>query len=290
MSTEDLARRTLSSRTLGEVLPVSIATALAVESLLGMNPEAPVEDHHLDEFDSLYINVRTLVRNLLGAIQSEDRQVSVGPQYVLEYVINEMITITRLMKEEAPEKTVVFYTPSYNEAFIKSYKHGIIRQYKTKQQSYYWERETYVQEGIIKELAKREDQLICLATDTQLPKDHVKVMILTHYPIDLLSRYQFRDLKLIESHTGAVKPHSEWYTKLTGYKDRPTTPFDRATLQVFGDGVMFMASKRKIRQTFIELATKYKWTNRSTEELVKYSAAKLRDPFFDIYVQELYSK
>lgn len=290
MSAEDAMRRALSSRTLGEVLPISIATALAIESLLGENPDAPVQEDHLDMFDSLYINVRTLVRNLLGAIQTEDKGISISPVLVLEYVINEMNTIAQLMSDEASDKTIVFYNPSYNEVFKNKFKHGILKQYKTKQQSYLYERELYVHGAIEKELKEQGSKLTFIETDTTLPQDKVSVVILTHYPIDLLSRYQFKDLYLIESHTGTLKSHGEWHTKLTGYKERPPMPFDKAMLQVFGDGVLFMSSKAKLRRTMIEIAIANKWTYRTTEELVKFSAAKLNDPFFTNYVNELYSK
>ncbi len=288
MSPDQITREILSSRTLGEVLPVSIATALAIESLIGENPEAPVEGDHLDMFDSLYINVRTLTRNLLGAIQTSDKNTHINPSLILEYVMGEMVTIVSLLKEDAPDKNVIFYSPSYREVYVKSFKHGIVKEYKTKQQSYYFERESFVEDMITKEVEKNNLELTVIDIDTEIPSDKVNVVILTHYPVDLLSRYSFKSLNLIESHTGALKGPSEWYTKLTGYKERPPIPFDRAMLQIFGDGTMFLASKRKLRTTIIELANKYKWTYRSTEDLVKFSAAKLNDPFFTNYVNELY--
>lgn len=288
MSPEQVSREVLSSRTLGQVLPISIATALAIESLIGENPDAPEEGDHLDIFTSLYINVRTLTRNLLGAIQTSDKNVIISPSLILEYVMGEMSAIVSLLKEDAPDKNVIFYSPSYKESYTKSFKHGILKEYKTKQQAYYFERESFVEDLISEEIKKNKLDTTIIDIDTEIPTDRVDVVILTHYPIDLLSRYNFKSLNLIESHTGAIKGPSEWYTKLTGYKDRPPIPFDRAMLQIFGDGTMFLSSKRKIRTTIIDLATKYKWTYRSTEDLVKFSVAKLNDPFMTKYVNELY--
>lgn len=290
MSADDRARTVLSSRTIGEVLPISIATSLAIESLLGKNPEAPIEEDHLEEFDSLYINVRTLVRNMLGAVQTEDKNINLSPILIMEYIINEMITIQSIMEDEADGKTVVFYAPSYEGVYKDKFKHGIIKEYKTKGQSYLLERELYVQRNIVKEVDKMEVTLNLLEVDIKIPVDRVKVAMLSHYPIDLLSRYQFSTLNLVESHTGAFKGPGEWYTKLTGYKDRTPIPFDKAMLQVFGDGTMFLSSARKLRTTFLELSEKYKWTYRTTEELIKFSAKKLHDHAFSIYVDELYSK
>lgn len=291
MSLEEEARRVLSSRTLGEVLPISIATALAVESLIGENPDAPVVEDHLDRFDSLYINVRTLVRNLLGAIQTEDKNFSISPKYVLEYVANEMSTIVQLFKEYASDKNVVFYNPSYNDVYKGlKFKHGIVKEYKTKQQSYQYERENHVNAAISKYVEENNIDVTIIEINTKIPKDRVQVAMLTHYPIDLLDRYQFTELSLIESHTGALKGPGEWYTKLTGYKERPPMPFDKAMLQLYGDGTMFLSSKRKLRETVIELAKRFDWTYRTTEDLVKFSAKSLNDHFFTNYVNELYSK
>lgn len=288
MSPEERSREVLASRTLGTVLPISIATALAIESLIGENPDAPVEGDHLESFDTLYINVRTLVRNLLGAIQTEDKNVILDPVLVLEYVVSEMGIVVSLMKEEAGDKNVVFYTSSYQEAYGNKYKHGILREYKTPQQSYYFDREVYVQSEVAKSLKESKSDLTLLEVDTEIPKDPVDVVILTHYPVDLLSRYNFKSLNLIESHTGALKGPSEWYTKLTGYKDRPPMPFDKAMLQIFGDGTMFRSAQRKIRTTMIEIAQKNRWTYRSTEDLVKFSVDRHNDPFLKQYVNELY--
>lgn len=290
MSAEDRARTALSSRALGELLPISIATALAIESLLGKNPDAPVEEDHLDEFDSLYINVRTLVRNMIGAIQTEDKNINLSPELVMEYVINEMITIQAIMAEDASDNNVIFYAPSYAEVFKKKYKHGIIKEYKTKGQSYLLERELHVQRNIVDEVKEMDTEFSILELDTEHSTDRVNVAMLTHYPIDLLSRYKFSNLLLIESHTGALKGPGEWYTKLTGYKDRPPTPFDKAMLQIFGDGTTFLSAARKLRTAVIELAQKHKWTYRSTEDLVKFSARTLNDPAFTLYIDELYSK
>lgn len=290
MNAEERARQVLSSRVIGEVLPISIATALAIESLIGQNPNTPEVEGYLDKTESLYINVRTLVRNMIGAIQKEDKNINISPMLIMEYILNEMDTIQMILEEEAPDVTVVYYTPSYEGIFKDKFKHGIVREYKTKSQSYLLERELHVQKNIVKEVDESDRVFKLLEVDIEFPIDRVDVVMLTHYPIDLLSRYQFSNLYLLESHTGTLKGSGEWYTKLTGYKDRPPMPFDKAMLQVFGDGVMFLSSARKLRTTFIDLAKKYKWTYRSTEDLVKFCANKLNDIAFTKYVNELYSK
>lgn len=288
MASEDKQRLVLSNRVLGEVIPISIATALAIESLVGKNPDAPVVDSHLPEVDLLVINVRTLVRNLLGAIQKEDKLVQISGPALVEYIIQDINIINQTLAEYASDTLdIVFYVPTYKSIYNGLYKHGILKESRTPNQIYQNTSELYVVDNLIT-VAKEQSIDNVISVDANLDKYPVACAMLTHYPVDLLNRYQFNSLYLLESHTGALKGPTEWNTKLTGGKANINLPFDRATLQVFGDGVMFISSKSKLRSTFRELAERYKWTARSTPDLVKFSATQLSDPFFDQYVKELY--
>lgn len=288
MAREDKQRTVLSNRVLGEIIPVSIATALAIESLVGKNPDAPVVDSHLPEVDVLYINVRTLVRNLLGAIQKEDKLVSIAGPVLVEYVIQDINIINQTLSEYASDTLdVIYYAPTYDSIYKGRYKHGILKEARTPNQVYQNTSELYAVDNIVK-AAEEQGISNVISIDTDLSKYSAAAAMLTHYPVDLLNRYQFTSLSLLESHTGALKGPAEWNTKLTGGKVNHNLPFDRATLQVFGDGVMYISSKSKLRTTFRELAERYKWTARSTPDLIKFSATQLSDPFFDQYVKELY--
>lgn len=289
MSLADRQRYILTSRVLGENIPVSISTALAVESLLGQNPEAPDPDSKWEQIDILYINTRTLVRNLLGAIATESKKVDLSVELVLEYVYQEMIVIQSAIEEATyGDVKVAYYSPSYIDVYTKDYIHGTPREYKTPPQLYQALREKHVQLNIAKHIADGDVVLTHLEVNTVLPRVPTRAALLTHYCVDLMSRYSFKTLYLLESHTGAFKGPQEWYTKLTGYKDRPPMPFDKATLQVFGDSATFRSSKVKLRRTFIDMAIQHKWTPMSTQALVVHSAKMLNDPFFMNYVLELY--
>lgn len=290
MAKEDKQRTVLSNRVLGEVLPISIATALAIESLIGKNPDAPVVDDHLGEIDILKINVRTLVRNLVGAIQKEDKDIEITGPVLIDYVCADINVINTILSEYAEDTlAVMFYVPTYNAVYTSRYKHGILKVAKTPKQVYNHNLELYVVDHILKHA---ED--VGITNIESMDSDMIAYpghcATITHYPVDLLSRYNFTSLSLLESHTGALKGSSEWNTKLTGGKVNVNLPFDRATLQVFGDGVMFMSSKSKLRNLFLEMADKHKWTPRSTKELVIFSSTQINDVFFENYVKELYRK
>src|SRR5690606_15099886 len=79
--------------------------------------------------------------------------------------------------------------------------------------------------------------------DMDFEQDQRKVLIITHFPVDLLNRYKFSRLVLLETHTGAMKPHTLWYTKLYNGKELNMIPFDRMTVQLFGDGNLFTDRK-----------------------------------------------
>src|SRR5690606_22392271 len=114
-------------------------------------------------------------------------------------------------------------------------------------------------------------------------------LILTHFPVDLLNRYRFKTLKLLESHTGAIKPFNVWNTKLKDGQGLDVIPFDRMTLQMFGDNAHFSPMHKKVRMTIYNLVVKNKWTYATTKDYVFYCIQQNRDPALEDLVRELYS-
>jgi hypothetical protein len=68
----------LAGREMGQ-LPVSIGTSLALESVTGILPEHETDDPDIHKFDSLWVNVRTLFRNIVASIPS-DQKVMLSPE------------------------------------------------------------------------------------------------------------------------------------------------------------------------------------------------------------------
>ena len=68
--------------------------------------------------------------------------------------------------------------------------------------------------------------------------EHKKDMyITTHIGLDLLPLAKFKDVTLIESHTGEFKDNLKWYTKLRKYgkNDMSLIPFNEVMYRIFGD-------------------------------------------------------
>lgn len=104
-----------------------------------------------------------------------------------------------------------------------------------------------------------------------------RALILTHSAVDLLSTYRFDELVLLESHTGKLKPKSQWGTKL-GAKDE-TMPFNAFTLQVFGDGsTHFSPMSIKYRRAVLEVAKKDRWVSVTTLAKIRMGVNTIKDP------------
>lgn len=278
----------LAARVMGSTVPISIASALAIESIIGLSELAPTDDPQIKKIDTLLINIRTLVRNLLGAIEG-DVKWDLPHDELIDIIKIEMSVIDGIVKDYSDGKVeAIFYHPSYVANYSGRFKYGILKEPKQPKQIYNFQAEEKVGEKIIKD--KETIQLNILSLNSDLPKMDVKAIVMTHYPADLLSRYNFTELRLLESHTGAIKGVSLWNTKLQNGRSIPNIPFDRAMLQMFGDGVMFRPAAIKLRRAIVEIAAKHNWTPLSTETLVKHSVKQYKDPFLIEYMSGAYSK
>src|SRR5574343_550650 len=229
----------LARRVLGEAVPISVGTALAFEEGLF---KGQINNHR-----HVYINLHTLFRNLHGALLPEDRT-SVNPDVFISGLLEECT----LLKEAVSRVTrglgdLQFYCPTYI-SLGKKFPKANLRVVKTQKQQIY----TSLANTVLRVFVNhREDFLKKVGvelsvTDCELPGIPNLSVVLSHHPVDLLSAKA--DTMLLESHTGALKPLQLWYTKLNGGKAFTRIPFNRLTLQVFGDNTDFGPMNSKVRQ------------------------------------------
>jgi hypothetical protein len=243
--------------------PISIGTALSFETLrIGPNPvydpERPIpKGTDITKYDSFWINLKTLYRNILSALPAQSQEGVMAGEclYALEYeveIIREIVAdITR------GAITPTFYTSGY-EDLAKEHPHALLRVYNTpKQQAYHAQEEI-----VIREFHKRHGQKegVFYVKRKIVPTTPTRGLILSHCAYDLLNVRYFTDLELLESHTGVVKNKSQWYTKLQTAKDQASIPFNCATLQVFGDSLLFQPFPIAQRKELIATAIERKWT------------------------------
>lgn len=254
---------------------ISIATSLALEAAAGIYPDRPENPAPITKgVREVWINLRTLVRNLYGAM-STDRREMMLPNHGVGPLVEEMTIIENvIIKISNGNVRTVFYVCDYTSVQRKFPK-ALLRQPKTPKQ--------IVQQKV-------EDETIHMTLATSPPHDirffnfelngsFPHSFIISHLPIDLLSRYSFQRLELLESHSGRLKAYPMWYTKLTNGKELDNIPFCRFSIQVFGDGGnLFGMLPNKTRAKVLELAKEDRWSPLTTDEKIRLSLRKVEDP------------
>jgi hypothetical protein len=275
----------LAKRATGE-LPMSIGTSLAIEAL---------KEKH--DYDTLWINIRTLWRNLYESIEREDRERLLKPpspaQMDAHYrAICKAMSVT--MNEELEHirrflgdkiSGVRTYHLGYRD-LAKRFPLGLLRVPTTPLQQQHYDLMERTLDFVLLDDA---DTFIEQDKGSELRGEATKSLIITHYPVDLLSRTKFNSLRLLESHTGAIKSKSQWATKLTDGRDMKIIPFNAFTIQVFGDGpVSFNRYPTAIRKGVLEVAAATRWTPVTTMEKIRYSIRGMKDQFASKQLQRLF--
>ena len=260
--------------------PISIATSLALEVTLGTGTapeENPTKDNVLKNYESIWINLRTLARNAINAVDTSMKD-QLAVQDIVEVLKYETQQIDAIIDQYIPGcREVIFYESSYKDLVKRIGTKVILRSPRT-------------------EIQKRNASLINLGTTTfaeasekemqQLRKsdplfenkgDGVRrfkwvpdpdkavwsTAILTHFPLDLVHHTKFKKLTLLESHTGALKTYDQWDSKFYD-KDAKPMPFNAASLAFFGDTEVFKPVKPEVRQQIIAIARKRGWSGVTT--------------------------
>lgn len=273
----------LLNRATGQ-LPVSIATSLAIESLLGIHPDIPVKTPPIEQYQELWINLRTLVRNILGSLESNARK-NITPVEVKDILLEEMQYITNEVKSKGIRE-VVYYASDLN---LSKYKYA-------KQRLIHTDRQRHEDMIIGKSIGLLLKQANDYPNDTYEVKrfslslkptrNNTKTVIITHQCIDLLAYRSFKSLTLLESHTGAFKDRDRWYTKYYNGNELNQIPFTEKLLQVFGDKETFSPLDPKLRKAILEIAEKYRWTPLTTEDKINYGINSMRNQYaVDLYRQ-----
>lgn len=269
-----------SNRTLGQ-FPLSIATSLAIEAAFGIYPDRPETKEPILKYNTLWINIRTLFRNTLGAMEKGDAG-RVQPPMLAITLSEEMTFIRDIIKERTNNSVnVVFYYSNYSN-IETHFKHSVIGMDNTDKQKEYTLLHNQTIE-ILFENNKKEhihDIRLFKLFLTEHSISNSDVAIITHYAIDLLSAHIFKKLTLLESHTGHFKDKVLWYTKFNGdTKELNQIPFNKCFITVFGDDVTFRPFALKTRVNILELAKKYNWTAITTIDKLRYCIGQLKNPY-----------
>lgn len=273
----------VDEREKGQV-PVSIGTSLALEAAFGVYPERDVVvPAPILSIKELWINVRTIIRNCFNALTTENKD-KVLPKDLLPAIMEEFNIIeSAVIRQTHGDVRVIYYLPDYS-SLQRHFPKAILRQAQTPKQMAY----RALEHLLITSIAKYPPSQDIRFCDYLVEGQHPEAWMLTHFPVDLMARYQFKKLSLLESHAGNIKAYPQWYTKLTGGKDLQRIPFGRFALQVFGDGNnQFSAMPSKIRNEVLSLAEADGWTSVSTDDRIRMSIRKIQDSALRATIQGL---
>ena len=267
-------------------LHVSIGTSLALEGALGIYPEHEVSPAPLLEYNQLWINLATMFRNLFGSLTAVDQDQVTAKDLTIA-LASEIPIVEAVVAEAAGRKVhVVFYVNDMKDVG-KWFPNASIKKPTTNKQRIY----QAIRDDVLKQLPSYLD-------DGDFRLFHGKIqgegrtLILTHSAIDLLSYPSFDSLVLLESHTGKIKPRNQWGSKL-GCKDE-TLPLNTFTLQVFGDGSLYLSPLSiKYRRAVLGLAKHDRWSPVTTKEKIRVGLATVKDAeirkrLLDLYATTLF--
>jgi hypothetical protein len=216
--------------------------------------------------DCVMLNLRTLIRNASQAYESGDKEATDVDQLV-DDVSSDLRLIGTWLEQIRKSKPIqmVVYCPDYSKLKSDFPKADLVDHSESsttatpKQKAY-----AKLVEKVLEKLLKHYGKLI-VETKARLPDFNGKGIVLTHHVVDLTTAKGIGRLWLLESHTGTLKPFTLWYTKLTGGGELHFIPFNRLTIQIFGDkSTNFKASSHGIRELVKKLAQDNHWTSATT--------------------------
>lgn len=256
----------LASREVGQYA-LSIATSLAIESFTGIHPERTWPHPPIQDYQELWVNLSTLYRNLLGAVQRDDLKL-ITEGGVAQALLDEVNMLHEIIQQQSQGRCkVVLYTSDYAN-LASHYPHALLRTDNTAKQLEYTA-------NLQATVGRLLDLLIPFQYDVHTftrqlrPKQRSKAAILTHYAFDLLSEPEFTRLTLLESHTGNLKERGQFYTKYVGGNQLQPLPFTEGLLQLFGDSETFRPQANKLRREVTDLAASCHWTPLTTRSKIR---------------------
>ncbi|WP_144106648.1 hypothetical protein [Paraburkholderia sp. BCC1886] len=267
----------ISARAVGQY-PVSISTSLALEGAFGIHPDLPpVKSAPILEYEQLFVNMRTLFRNFLGAMDKVSGAM-VSPDEIAITLNEEMEQITEIVNEGSNGRCKpVFYLSKY-KGMAQAYPYAAFRVDSTDRMKANAVILKQTMALIAQQNRDRDDPILIF--DRKLTPEKVpapKTLIITHHAYDLLSYRAFRSLSLLESHTGRIKDRALWYTKYSNGRELAQIPFREDLIQVMGDGETFRTLDPKLRKEVLELATRFNWSAVTTSDRIRFCADFIKD-------------
>ena len=244
--------------------PVSIGTGLALESLF-----EPIIDRYdktkeihkvkLSDYKYHIINVYTLIRNIIGAVENiKKKETLLYSTKLVETVVGELELIRNLYIGSTTEP--IFIMPDYAIP---------LRNLNYKKDVQSW----YVMLELIDRLSKRSilnNKLVKIVTDYKLPKLNERCLITSHIQLDYLNVKNIPNLDILQSHTGELITTKDFNSKYhpMGQKTMDVFPFMEELYFLLGDNTLIKPQALSVRYQLHILALENKWNFRTTKDKV----------------------
>ena len=253
-------------RTIGDS-GLSIATHLTMENLLPIqryDKEKPLANPiNLNDYTYFLFNFYTLARNVYNSYASREK-LDIIKNKQFYNVVEDEITILQTYFSNFNKTKFVIYKPNYDKV-IKMFN-----QFKGDKNTVKYEDFVILDKYLTKFIEKGTSlHTVVDKTSYILPKMDGDVILMTHFPMDLLNKGR---LHLIESHTGKLKSQKDFYTKFhtLGVRDLSNIPFCEDTYYIFGDTNFIKPLSVPIRRAVLAISMEKNWTYKTSKDLVKY--------------------
>lgn len=261
----------VDKREIGD-LGISIGTSLGLQGALGTHPDLDTKGEvPLLEFSNLWVNVATLVRNLISCVPSAN-QIELLPSDIAVAIVNEIDIISASIQAANSQMKCVFYINDVEGIEEKLPNLNL------------WQPKTDRQKIIVATVKESLRLIVDSVSDVDFrlfkyiinPDMVGNTLMISHKPLDLMSNYRFDQLSLLESHTGVIKSKFKWGSKL-GIKDE-TIPFNLFTLHIFGDGNVDISSARhELRKITTFMIKDGGWNATTTMARIRQSIQRLKE-------------
>lgn len=255
---------------------LSIGTGMMLESLFEptherYDPARKVEKVDLKNYNYHFINMATIVRNILSAVPGNiEYGIMCKDKGLFDVFETEVRTIESLYGDT--NVTPVFYFLNYDKV-CEIYNHGKFKEgykrFKTKpiiNNDHIY--------NFLNKIDFEKNWLSMTKPKTNLTKLPVlkekenKMLLTSHYMCDF---FVPNDVTSVDSHTGRVSKKDEFYRKYMklGNKEMSVFPFYEHLLYYVGDTSMSMTINHKVRHILYELALSGKWNQKTKFAIVR---------------------
>ena len=249
---------------------IGIGTELAITAICGNDGKRPI-----NSYDSLVINIDTIIRNMLQSYD-KDEQLNLEPSEVSNNLTEEIKSLVETVSSVKSNIKVFIYCCSYKGL---SKKHELIqlKEHFTDNQKRIYKFINTTRELFFKSMADSKITHEHLGLAGPIGKFNVditfnnagRVLLLTHMFVDVMSKYSFDSMDLLESYTGSIKKQSQWYKKINIKLNKPIK-VTWLLIAIFGDGNdLIRRMSPSIHKGFYALATEKKWDMLTTESRMK---------------------